>query len=247
MAESTLIASAPDRPRTTLLKADRAAIEEGRFTPDQGTGDWREFVSCGHALPESELLIVDPKIREVLAEDHIGEVWLRGPSVASGYLHGPGDSFGAVTSDGRGDCLRTGDLGFLHDGELYLSGRSKDLIVIAGRNIHPTDLEWTAEHAHPLIAPNSTAAFAVEGEDSEEPILLVELRGGADDEAALRAVRSAITSEHDCDLRAIIPMERGTIPRTTSGKARRAACRKLYESGRLGGASGNTERDAKET
>lgn len=230
MAEATLIASAPDRPRFRELLADDSALTRGRYEPDP---NGRSLTACGHAMPESELLIVDAANSCVLEDGCVGEVWLRGPSIARSYVHGPGESFGATTSDGRTDCLRTGDLGFLQDGELYLSGRSKNLILIAGRNLHATDLEWTAEKAHPAIAPNSTAAFAVDGEHGEEPVLFVEVAKGADPTELIANLRRAITAEHDCELRAVLPIQRGRLPRTTSGKARRAACRALYESGQV--------------
>ena len=180
------------------------------------------------SLTELEKLIVNHKTRALCATGEVGEIWLRGESVSEGYLNGDEESFHQTTASGESECLRTGDLGALLDENLYITGRLKDLIVIAGRNLHPTDLEWVAERAHPNLKPGSTAVFGVETEDSEAPVILVETDGKASFEEIHSRITAEITAEFDCAPKEIIEVERGSIPRTTSGKVRRNTCRENY-------------------
>ena len=228
LAESTLIASGSSGIRHSILHADAEELDAGTLTESLPGKETRDLVSCGGSLGHQEILIVNHKTRALCAEGEVGEIWLRGESVSEGYLNGDTESFHQTTASGESDCLRTGDLGALLDGNLYITGRLKDLIVIAGRNLHPTDLEWVAERAHPNLKPGSTAAFGVETDEGEAPVILIETDGKASFEEICSQVTAEITAEFDCTPKEIIEVERGSIPRTTSGKVRRNTCKENY-------------------
>ncbi len=197
------------------------------------------LVSCG-ALPEGdETRIVDPETYAPVPEGQVGEIWLSGASVAAGYWNRPEETretFGAVPAGGAPGLryLRTGDLGFVRDGELVVTGRLKDLIVLRGRNIYPQDLERTAEEAHPALRAGSGAAFSIErrGEESVIVVYEVERRAGGFDEIA-GSVRRAVAEEHGVRVADVVLLRIGTIPKTSSGKIRRRECRALYIAGDL--------------
>ncbi|MFI5777659.1 fatty acyl-AMP ligase [Nocardia sp. NPDC051570] len=239
LAESTLIVSAPWRSGGGIqtVTVDRDALAHGLATPTAGDG--AEIVGAGWALPGTEMLIVDPQTREVLPEHRLGEVWVSGPAIATGYFNRPEESeqtFGGELSPTDGKrYLRTGDIGFLHDGELYLTSRLKDLIIVDGRNFYPPDLEATAEHAHALVLPSRCSIFSIEENDREKIVVLVEARlnlnteEGAATAAELRnAVRQAIFDVHEVGVHDIALVAPGAIPRTSSGKIQRSASRTAY-------------------
>ncbi|HSN85340.1 MAG TPA: AMP-binding protein, partial [Thermoanaerobaculia bacterium] len=205
-------------------------------------GEEPHRVSCGAVLGGQELAIVDPETAEPLGPGEIGEIWLAGPSVAAGYWNRPeetAEAFGARLPDGSGPFLRTGDLGLLEGGELFIAGRLKDLIILRGRNHYPQDIERTAELAHTALQPGSTAAFAVEVDGEERLAVVVERRPrsrsdvGEDIESVAPAVRRAVAEEHEAQVHAVVLVPPGTVPRTSSGKVQRRACRELLLSGRL--------------
>ena len=238
LAESTLIVSGG--PRLTLpvvLPIDPAALGEGRVAP--AAADARGLVGSGRIAPDHEVAIVDPDTGARCPADRVGEIWVSGPSVAQGYWDRPQESsaFGAtLAGTGEGPFLRTGDLGFVRDGELFVAGRLKDLVIIRGRNVYPQDVEWTAARAHPALRPDACAAFSVDGQGDERLVLVQEVeRGvkGRDAAEIVAAIRLAIAEEHDlevADVRLLKPMG---LPRTSSGKVRRHACRETYLAGDL--------------
>ncbi|HKH43059.1 MAG TPA: amino acid adenylation domain-containing protein, partial [Thermoanaerobaculia bacterium] len=191
-------------------------------------------VSCGTLPDDEEVRIVDPESGRACAGDETGEIWVSGPSVAAGYWNRPAETretFGAVAEDGGGPFLRTGDLGFVRDGELFITGRLKDLIILRGRNLYPQDLELTAEQSHPALRPGSGAAFSVEADGEERLVLVheVERRFPAGDLAGVgEAVRRAVADEHGVPVADVVLLCAGTIPKTSSGKIRRRECRNLY-------------------
>ncbi len=239
LAEATLtVGVAPVR--TTGFAVDARSLEAGRLrpalpaTPAAPAPRSRVLVRCGTA---SALHIVDPDSARPRAEGEVGEVWLQGPLVAAGYWGRPEESarvFQARLADGRGPFLRTGDLGALVRGELYVVGRLKDLIIVRGQNHHPADLEHTALAAHAALA--RVAAVPVDGA-LEGVALVAELRREArrsfDGETIVAALRAAVAEAHALDLQAVVLVRPATLPLTSSGKLQRRTCRQQFEEGRL--------------
>ena len=171
----------------------------------------------------------------------MGEIWVRGESVADGYWERPEvsrETFQAHLTDGRGPFLRTGDLGFLHPNatgseELFVTGRIKDLIILRGRNLYPQDLETTAEAAHAALRPGCGAAFAVEVEGEERLVLVQEISRHAkvEHEELRQTIREAVAAAHEVQAHDIVFLREGTVPKTSSGKIRRRACHAAYLDG----------------
>jgi acyl-CoA synthetase (AMP-forming)/AMP-acid ligase II len=214
-------------------------MTQPRQPPVIAARDGRQIVGCGRPLPSQQVIIVDTATRARLGDGEVGEIWVAGPNVGSGYWRRPEETettFRAGLADGTGPWLRTGDLGFLTDGELFVSGRQKDLIIIAGRNHYPEDIEATIEQAHPDLPPASAAAFAVDDDVAESLIVVVELPrpvAASASDAVFAAVRRALAESHDLRPRAIAALRPGALPRTSSGKIQRAACRDAWLGGTL--------------
>jgi len=210
LAEATLFVSGGD-PEA----APRVADHQGR-----------QLVSCGRAWPGERIAVVNPETGSELPAGEEGEIWVSGPGVAEGY--GNGESFRGV--------LRTGDLGVLDGrGELFVTGRLKDLIVVRGRNLYPHDVERTAEASHHALRPGGGAAFSVEVEGEERLVVVheVERRREAEAREAAEAIRAAVLREQEISPHDVVPIRAGTLPKTSSGKVRRGACREAYVDGRL--------------
>ncbi len=233
----------------TVLAITQTAPGAGvaaRTLPGVGT---RPVVSCGRAIPGMTLRIVDPATRAACAAGAEGEIWVAGDSVARGYWGdaGAGDAFEAFDAVGAGPFLRTGDLGVLQDGELHVTGRLKDLIIVRGRKVHPQDVEWCAQAVDPALRRGYGAAFAVDGESGDAIVLAQELERGVDDPARLAAaVRRAVADAEDLPLSTVVFVKSGSLSRTSSGKIARRACRDDYLGGALrvlhvdaGGVAGN--------
>jgi acyl-CoA synthetase (AMP-forming)/AMP-acid ligase II len=178
--------------------------------------------------------------RRVCAPGAVGEIWVRGPSVARGYWERPEDTketFHAFLSDSRaGPYLRTGDLGFFSDGELFVSGRLKDLIVIRGQNHYPQDIEATVAEVHPAFRPNTGAAFGCLRDGEERLVIVQEIDRQSrkvEPDALARDIRRAVAERHQLQAYDVVFLRNGSLPRTTSGKIRRHECRERYEHGRL--------------
>ncbi|HEU4325737.1 MAG TPA: fatty acyl-AMP ligase [Roseiflexaceae bacterium] len=219
------------------IAIDTAALEQGRAA-EPGDGPSRTLVSSGVPWLDGGVVIVDPTTALPCPEGQIGEVWVAGASVAQGYWNRPEDNtFQARLADGSaGPFLRTGDLGFLRAGELYVTGRIKDLIIVEGRNHYPQDIELTVERSHPAIRPGCVAAFAIEVNGVERLAVVAELdrqarpRGQQDEaDAELaelpRALRQAIVQQHELQAHTVLLIKTGTLPKTSSGKVQRHACR----------------------
>jgi acyl-CoA synthetase (AMP-forming)/AMP-acid ligase II len=195
----------------------------------------RSLVGCGPPAPETRVVIADPDTCRPCADDVEGESWIAGPGVASEYFDRPelsARAFGARLSDGDGPFFRTGDLGFLRDGELYVTGRLLEVIDRSGRKVHPHDVERTAETAHEALRPHAAAAFtASEG----HMVLIHELNPGmkVDGEHVASAIRQAIDERHGLSFDVIALVKAGAIPVTSSGKLRRLDARASYEAGTL--------------
>jgi acyl-CoA synthetase (AMP-forming)/AMP-acid ligase II len=249
MAEATLLvtgARAPG-PRKVFV-ADRASLDVGAPVPSAPGARSAALVGCGQALGGQDLAVVRPDTGEKLPDRTVGEIWLRGPSVAAGYRLPGGaidaERFTARTDAGDGPYLRTGDLGFLDKDELYVTGRLKDLIIVAGRNVYPQDVEATAEAAHPELRHGCAAAFGVAAEDGERLAVVAEIRRDADPSAAdqaVRSLRSAIARAHGSPPALVLVTAPHSVPKTTSGKIRRGEVRRLVLEGRIHALASYTE------
>jgi acyl-CoA synthetase (AMP-forming)/AMP-acid ligase II/acyl carrier protein len=235
LAEATLIVSGPAfgaGPRTLLVDRDALARNEAR--PANG-GSAATVVSCGRGLPDQAITVVDPETRTELPEGRVGEIWVSGESVAKGYWNRPEETtatFGA-TLGGR-SYLRTGDLGFIDGGDLFIAGRLKDLIIIRGANHYPQDIEATAEAADPRVRKGCVAAFSLEASGAEHLALAAEVAAGATGlEQLMTAVREAVGREHGVALHTLALLGPGTISKTSSGKIQRRATRSALLDGAL--------------
>jgi acyl-CoA synthetase (AMP-forming)/AMP-acid ligase II/acyl carrier protein len=239
MSESTAkIMSEPiGRFPPKFLHLDGAAYERNEVKlVARGAPNSRSVASNGFTQGDTVVAIVDPDTRQRLPEDRVGEMWVKGTTVAQGYWNNPEateQTFGARTADGDGPYLRTGDLAFVHEREIYLCGRLKDVIIIRGQNHHPQDLEWSVASAHPALRPNCAAAFGIPSEHGEELVLVTEVyEGKLDPDAVFGAVREAL-SESGLAARAIVLMPERALPKTSSGKIQRSLARQLFLDGKL--------------
>jgi acyl transferase domain-containing protein/acyl-CoA synthetase (AMP-forming)/AMP-acid ligase II/acyl carrier protein len=245
LAESTLIASGGRRAAPPVLTwVARTPLEQDQVVVvEPPARDARCLVGCGPAISGHEIAIVSPETGARCPPGQPGEIWIAGPSVAQGYWGRPEQSastFGARIADtGEGPFLRTGDLGFLLDGELYITGRSKDLIVVRGRNLHPHDIEQTSAACHPELQPAGAAAFTIEsdGVEGEQLVVLQEARLSraalSDPQKLVNAIRVAVAAEHDLAPSAVVLVDRMTLPKTSSGKIQRYVCKAEFVQGRL--------------
>ena len=220
-----LVASELEKHRVVQAVDDRAAV--------------RTVVGCGRVLPSTRVAIVDPETRVQCGADRVGEIWVAGRAVAQGYWQRPEETettFRARTADtGDGPYLRTGDLGFIEEGQLFIAGRVKDVIIIRGTNHHPQDIEWTVQSAHAALRPENGAAFSVMVDGDEKLAIAQEVE--REHAANLRIrdivgiVRQLIAELHDLELFALLLLVRGSLPKTASGKIQRQACRGFYSNG----------------
>ncbi|MFC7896925.1 amino acid adenylation domain-containing protein [Streptomyces sp. NPDC057381] len=242
LAEATLFVTGRADPAAepTTLRLRRPDMDEGRAVPAAPDEPAVELTACGWAHQQDLVLIVDPATGEPRPPGAVGEVWVSGPTVARGYWNLPdrtAESFAAEARGHRGRTfLRTGDLGFQHGSQLYVTGRIKDLIIVRGRNLYPSDIEMTAERAHPLLHPGRGAALAVDDGTTEQVVLVHEVVRGFRDEdgpCVAAAVREAVAAEHGLALADVVLVRTGKIPRTSSGKVRRSECRTRWLAGSL--------------
>ncbi|HWU91111.1 MAG TPA: fatty acyl-AMP ligase, partial [Kofleriaceae bacterium] len=241
LAEATLLVSAKDHAQEPRLHSVQAAeLEHGRAIAAPATAPKvRTLVSCGRTGDAHEIAVVDPESRRACADGVIGEVWVRGPSVAQGYWQRPDESrevFGAVRADtDDGPYLRTGDLGFIDRGELFITGRRKDLIIIRGRNHYPQDIEATAASSHAALRAGCTTAFSVEVDGEERLVIVQEVdpRRATDLDEVMGAIRLGVTEQHDVQPGAIALISPGSLPKTTSGKVQRRASKAAFLEDRL--------------
>ncbi len=236
LAEATLIVSGGDARQVPVAQAfDAAALAAGRADDAQpDNAATRTLVGCGKTLLDQKIVIADPHTRTRCGDGQVGEVWVNGPSVAQGYWRQPEASetvFRATLKDtGEGPFLCTGDLGFIADGELFVTGRIKDLIIINGVNHYPQDMESTVQRAHQRLRTGCGAVFTVEVDGRERLVVVqeVERRKQGNLESIYQAVRRAVSFEHELALDAIVLIKAGSIPKTSSGKIQRHACRAGY-------------------
>jgi acyl transferase domain-containing protein/acyl-CoA synthetase (AMP-forming)/AMP-acid ligase II/acyl carrier protein len=240
LAEATLIVSGHSpggAPFTPAVQADE--LRRNRIqSAEAGVAGSRTLVGCGGIAPGLNVKIVDPETRAICAKDRVGEIWISGPSVAHGYWHRDAETsetFGAHLATGEGPFLRTGDLGFLDQGQLFVAGRLKDLIIIRGSNHYPQDLEHTVEKSHRALRPACGAAFSIDVEGAERLVIVQEVndRATASHEDIVAAIRQALAESHEVHPDAVVLIEPRTISRTSSGKIQRYACREAFLGGAL--------------
>ncbi|MDX2284880.1 MAG: fatty acyl-AMP ligase [Bacteroidia bacterium] len=243
MAEATLfVAGGPKGRDLVITPVNREALQQDQivFEPE-GSPDAQELVGCGPVWGDHRVRIVNPETFEALPDAVVGEIWLQGPSVCQGYWNRPelsDETFRArLAGEDEGPFLRTGDLGFLRAGELYITGRLKDLIIIRGRNHYPQDIELTVAQSHPVLHAGSGAAFPLDVDGEERLVVIQEIDPGlfrtADPEEIFMAVRKAVTLGHELQLHEIVLVKRRTVPKTSSGKIQRRASKQQYLDGEL--------------
>ena len=241
LAEATLLVSGLRDARTPVVKAfESHALKQHRVleTHDEDKTA-RSLVSCGRPIPGHQLIIVDPQTLTECPASQVGEIWVSGPSVADGYWNKPEETdhvFHAYLADsGDGPFLRTGDLGFLLDGEVFITGRRKSLIIIRGINHYPQDIELTVENCHPSLRPGCGAAFSVDVGREERLVVVQEIERGQSPEfnQIAETIRAAIALNHEIQVHAVVFIKSSSIPKTSSGKIQRHACRAAYLERRL--------------
>ncbi len=242
LAEATLLVSGGDRTIPPMLRSiQKAELQQHRILmPTEPHEETQALVGCGHARLEQQICIVNPESLRICPAGHVGEVWVKGPSIAQGYWNRPEETaqtFEGYTSDtSEGPFLRTGDLGFMEDDELFITGRLKDLIIIRGRNHYPHDIELTAQWSHPSLRPEGGAAFSIERHDGEQLVVVHEVearRSSFDGEAVIAAIRQAVAEQHEVQVYAVVLIKPGTLPKTSSGKVQRHRCRSQFLAGEL--------------
>ncbi len=241
LAEATLIVSGGYVAKPPIIRSfDSTALTQGKVQEVAGGGPTaRDLVGCGQTLPDQKIVIANPETSTTCSADEIGEIWVSGPSMAQGYWKRPDVTetmFHAHLKDtGEGPFLRTGDLGFVLDGELFVTGRLKDLIILRGVNYYPQDIELTVQRCHPRLRADCGAAFAVEAEGREQLVLVFEVERHKQGQfgEVFQAIRRAVAGEHDLNVDAIVLIRAGTVPKTSSGKIQRHACRQSYLDGTL--------------
>ncbi len=243
LAEATLLASGGIGPRKpAVLYVSREALANHRVEPvdESAKSHSQPLVGCGSGLLRQEIAIVNAETGERVGPGQVGEIWLKGENVAVGYWNREEENeriFRAQLSPtGEGPYLRTGDLGFILNGELYVTGRIKEVIIIRGRNLYPQDLELTVQHAHPALLPSAGAAFAVDIDGQERLVVVQEVDRHyrhLDLAEVIREIRRLIAEEHEVELHAVVLIRQASLPRTTSGKIQRNLCREWYLNGQL--------------
>ncbi|GAX45366.1 amino acid adenylation [Tolypothrix sp. NIES-4075] len=243
MAETTLFVSGGLKTNPPVVcSIKEAELEQNRvveaLSDDVGA---RKIVGCGQAWLDQKIAIADPESLTQCPAGQVGEIWVWGSSVAGGYWNRPEQTkqtFHAYLSDtGRGPFLRTGDLGFLKDGELFITGRLKDLIIIRGRNHYPQDIELTVEKSHPALLSNCGAAFSVTVNGEEKLAIAQEVQRSflrqLNANEVIGAIRQAVAQEHDIEVYGVLLLRTASIPKTSSGKVQRSACRAGFLGGNL--------------
>lgn len=236
LAEATLFVCG-DVPgqEPVFVRAQGSIIESGKFQPASDNDSTRELVAAG-LIRDQEIRIVDPGTLQELPHAQIGEIWVAGENIAPGYWNRNEESsatFGrSLDNAGRLKFLRTGDLGFIDQGRLYVTGRLKDLIIIRGRNLYPQDIEHTVTVVHPTLIRGRCATFSVDEDGEERVVVVQEARIKPSTTSVLmevtKNIRQAVAEKHEVVLSTVCLVKPGGVPFTSSGKVRRAHCRRLF-------------------
>ena len=241
MAEATLMVSGGSKKVLPPSKIVAKSLLEKNLVVEASANseDPQTFVSCGPTIPEQQIVIVSPETLTRCSPDEVGEIWVSGPSVGQGYWNRKEQTeqtFHAYLPDKTdGPFLRTGDLGFLDNGELFITGRAKDLIIIRGRNLYPQDIELTVERSHSSLRSGSGAAFSVEVDNEERLVVVQELefRAKPNLDEVTGAIRQAVASEHEVQVYAVVLIKPGTACKTSSGKIQRRPISTQFQAGEL--------------
>ncbi len=242
MAETTLIVTGkPPGRRFVALPLRRDELERHRAViVDEDDLDVTTVVSSGRRIGDEQLLIVDPATLQECPPLGVGEIWVRGAHVAHGYWNRPEateETFGAACAAAPGQrFLRTGDLGFTHDGEVYVTGRLKDLVIVGGRNLYPQDIEYTVERASPAVRKGGVAAFAVDIDDLEQLAIVAELERTSlqgDHQRTVDAIVRDVAASHEVGVGMVVLIKPGAVPKTSSGKIQRRAAQRDLLAGRF--------------
>lgn len=240
LAEATLIVTGGFKQASpTIKKVKTEALEKNEIVEAGPEDDnFRNLVGSGGNLLDQQIVIADPDTCQHLGENQVGEIWVAGPSVARGYWKRTElsqETFQARLSDGRGPFLRTGDLGFLADAELFVTGRLKDLIILRGVNHYPQDIERTVQDAHEHVEQGAGAAVVV-GEEGKEQLVIIQetiRQRGLDYTSIIDAIRKKIAGTHEISVAGVVLIRARSIPKTSSGKIQRHAARDGYLAGTL--------------
>lgn len=241
LAEATLLVAGKSGSEPVTLDVDGEALAAGQAVPlaaDHPRS--RRLVSSGRSFLDVEVAIVSPTSRKRCGAEEVGEIWIKGPSVAAGYFRAESQTAAAfqlrLADEAEGEWFASGDLGFLHAGELYVTGRLKDLIIIRGRNIYPQDVEGCVESADPRVRAGCSAAFSYVEAGEERLAVVAEVENAEGEEALssiLRAMRARAAEQDGLELDAVVLIARGATAKTSSGKIQRHACRAAYLAGTL--------------
>ena len=243
MAEATLFITGIDAPKSpNIAYLDANALTEDKVvTVAADTPNAKSAVSCGHTWLGDEVIIVDPETKVELAKDRVGEIWVKGKGIAKGYWQREEQTestFKAILADNPDKTyLRTGDLGFIKDNELYITGRIKDMMILWGRNHYPQHIEETVESCHPALRPNHGAAFSVDVNGEEQLVVAHEINRTdlrkLNAEEVIGAIRLAVGEQILANVFAVSLLKTGSIPKTSSGKIQRRACQSMFLDGSL--------------
>jgi acyl-CoA synthetase (AMP-forming)/AMP-acid ligase II len=234
LAEATLMVSCGPAKRGAFVRHfDKQELAQRKVVlAPADDANARAHVGCGEPCAEQRITIVDPETCIACAPGEAGEIWVQAPSVAAGYWNRPEateHTFNARLADtGEGPFLRTGDLGFLHEGQLFVAGRIKDLIIIDGKNHYPQDIERSLERAHPALRVGCSAAFSIDEDGQEKLAVVAEAAAGEEIAAVATAIRQAVANEHSVRVHDVLLIKTGAIPKTSSGKIQRHACKIGY-------------------
>ena len=234
LAEATLFVAGGTRGQgIPALRVDEQALAANRAEPGQGSA----IMSCGTRQPGHAVLIAEPHTLSELADNRVGELWASGPSIAHGYWRNPEATAKTFVQHAGRTWLRTGDLGFIRDGEVYITGRLKDLLIVRGHNLYPQDIEQTVEREVEVVRKGRVAAFAVNDQGLEGIGIAAEISRSVQKilppEALIKAIRQAVAEAYQQAPSVVVLLNPGALPKTSSGKVQRAACGLRHADGSL--------------
>ena len=238
LAEATLLASfSPQTEAPVVIHLQPSALEENQIVEASNSQEVvRQVSGCGRIVCNTKVAIVNPETLAKCSPDEVGEIWVSGSSVAKGYWQRPEDTkltFQAYIADiGEGPFLRTGDLGFIKDDQLFVTGRLKDVIIIRGTNHYPQDIEWTVQDSHSALRAENGAAFGVEVNGEERLVIAQEIERNSQQhinvDRVFEDIRKKVFDQHEIQAHAVLLIKPGTLPKTSSGKIQRSACRQGF-------------------